>query len=176
MAKKMAKKVAIVIAHNGYQQVEYAITKEIIQEAGFQVVTISNKKGTAIAHDKSSASVDADIAHSDPLQFEAVILIGGPGALEALDTDASYRFIQQAVMAEKVVAAICIATRILAKAGALVSKTATGWDGDNKLKAIYDQHGVIYDNTTGVVTDGRVVTAQGPTYAAEFAYDIVKLI
>ena len=78
-------------------------------------------------------------------------------------------------MANKVVAAICIAPRILAKAGALVSHTATGWDEDGLLKGVFEKHGVIYQKAS-VIRDKRVVTAQGPMAAAEFAHAILAEI
>ena len=65
----MAKKVALVIAHTGYQHVEYSTPKNIIESAGFQVVILSNKKGTATADNKSKTHIDADIEHTNPEHF-----------------------------------------------------------------------------------------------------------
>lgn len=171
----MAKKVALVIAHEGFHPVEYGVPKQMLEEAGYYVVTVSNKPGTAKGKDGSIATVDVVLDKLDPRNFDALIFIGGPGALDNLDNDLSYRVIQQAVMAEKLVGAICSATRILAKAGALAAKTATGWDGDKKLKDIFDKHAVIYDEA-GVVTDGRIVTAEGPSHAQEFAHEIMQVV
>lgn len=172
----MAKKIALVIAHEGFQPVEYSVPKEMLEDAGYHVVTVSNKSGNAHAEDGSFAKVDVVLDRLDPLNYDAIVFIGGPGALEYLDNDLSYSVIQKAVMAEKLVGAICSATRILAKAGALSAKTATGWDGDKKLKKIFDDHAVIYDDEAGVVTDGRVVTAEGPSHAEEFAYELMEVV
>ena len=70
---------------------------------------------------------------------------------------------------------ICIASRILAKAGVLGNKKATGWDGDDKLSAIFTNHAVTYVKETCVV-DGNVVTATDPAAAKEFGENILKVI
>jgi protease I len=172
----MVKKIALVIAHDGFHPVEYGVPKQMLEDAGYQVVTVSNKAGTAHAKDGSTAHVDMVLDKVIPKNFDGIIFIGGPGALDNLDNDTSYRVIQDAVMAEKLVGAICSATRILAKAGALSAKTATGWDGDKKLKEIFEKHAVIYDDEAGVVKDGRVVTAEGPDHAQEFAHEIMEVV
>lgn len=172
----MVKKIALVIAHKNYQPVEYGVPKKMFEKAGYKVTTVSDKAGKAIAVDGTTTQIDHSIVHCDPTEYDGVVFVGGPGALEFLDNDATYRFIQKAVVAEKVVAGICSATRILAKAGALAAKTATGWDGDKALAEIFDKHAVIYDDVVGVIADGQVVTAKGPAEAEEFAREIMALI
>lgn len=172
----MSKKIALIIAHEGYHPIEYGVPKKMLEDAGYTVVTVSDKSGTAHAKDGSTTKVDIALDAFDPLFYDGIIFIGGPGALEHLDNDLSYRVIQRAVMAEKVIGGICSASRILAKAGALVAKTATGWNGDKALQEIFDKHAVIYDDEVGVVTDGRVITAEGPTHAQEFAHSIMEVV
>lgn len=172
----MIKKIALVIAHKDYQSIEYSVPKEIFENAGYTVITVSDKPGLAVAHNGTSTKIDAIVSEFDPLSCEGIVFIGGPGALKYLDNDLSYRVIQKAVIAEKLVAGICSASRILAKAGALAAKTATGWNGDKLLPEIFDKHAVIYDDETGVVSDGRIVTAEGPTHAKEFAREIMAVI
>src|SRR5437868_10800293 len=108
--------VALIIAHTGYQQTEYSLPKHIIEAAGIGVVTVSDKPGTAIAKDNSTAHVDVTLAELQVSDYKAILFIGGPGALEHLDNPASYRILQDAVILRIVIGAICIATRILAKA------------------------------------------------------------
>lgn len=172
----MVKKIALVIAHKNYQPIEYSVPKKMLEEAGYVVATVSDKGGTAHAEDGTTTQVDLVLSQLDPLKFDGIVFVGGPGALDFLDNDQSYRIIQKAVMAEKLVAGICSASRILAKAGALAAKTATGWNGDHALPEIFDKHAVIYDDQLGVVTDGRIVTAEGPLHAQEFAREIMAVL
>lgn len=172
----MVKKIALVIAHKDYQPVEYNVPKKMFEDAGFVVTTVSDRPGKATALDGTTTKVDHELSHFDPTNYDGIVFIGGSGALDFLDNDISYRVIQKAVMAEKLVAGICSASRILAKAGALAAKTATGWDGDNALAEVFDKHAVIYDDELGVVADGRVVTAQGLAQAEEFAREILAVL
>lgn len=171
----MEKKVVFVIAHEGFQATEYRVPKTILEQAGIEVITASDLNTSARAHDGSKVPVDILIQAIHEPDYEAIVFVGGPGALQHLDNDLSYRKIQDFIEADKVAAAICISTRILAKAGALAVKRATGWNGDGKLEEVYKDHAVIYEPLS-VVTDKDVVTAQGPSHAAEFAHAILAMI
>ncbi len=71
--------------------------------------------------------------------------------------------------------AICIATRILAKANALTRKRATGWNGDNELEKLYATYDVIYLPEPVVVTE-NIITASGPAAVKIFGQEIISLI
>ena len=71
--------------------------------------------------------------------------------------------------------AICVSTRILAKADAMSGKEATGWNNDNALLAIYNAHDVTYVQKD-VVIYGLLVTAVGPTAAELFGKAIIRLL
>jgi protease I len=86
-----------------------------------------------------------------------------------------HTILQKVVAAEKPCGAICIATRILAQAGLLAHKKATGWDGDLKLAALYQEHRSTYVKTP-VVIDGKIITAQGPDAAKDFGNGIVSIL
>lgn len=171
----MKKKIALVIAFDGYQAQEFGITKSILDAVGHVVTLVSDRVGKATAHDGSQVLVSNKLSDIIVTDYDALVFIGGPGALEHLDHDLSYRIIQDAVAQHMVVAAICIAPRILAKAGVLAGKEATGWDEDNELTELYRHHGVIYVKQP-VVTNGCFVTATGPAAAAEFGQALVNIL
>lgn len=169
------KNVVLVVAFDGFQQMEYAHTKAKIEAAGFTVITASTKKGAAVAKDGSTAAVDILIQDIDPQKYAGIFFIGGPGALDDLDNDQSYQLIQKSAALHKPLGAICISTRILAHAGILEGKKATGWNGDNQLPAIYKEHNVIYTQEP-VTVDGTIITAVGPDQAHDFGKAIVTLL
>jgi len=171
----MTKKILFVVAYEGYQQVEYLVPKTILEDSSFQVITASNMQGTAIAKDGSTTTVDLLTKEVNVADYDAIFFIGGPGALEHLDNEESYNIIRHVQAAQKPFGAICVSTRILAHAGVLQGKSATGWDGDDLLGGIYQQHGVNYIKED-VVTDGLIVTAVGPKVAQEFGEAIVALL
>ncbi len=169
------KKVVLVVAFEGYQQAEYGEPKRLLEEAGVTVTTASNQLGAAIAKDGSTTPVDMLVQNINVDAYDAIIFIGGPGALDALDNESSYTVIKQAYRKQKIVGAICISTRILAKVGILQDKKATGWNGDQELETLYRAQNVTYVNQD-VVVDDLIITAAGPAAAIHFGETIIRLL
>lgn len=167
--------VLFVIASIDYQPVEYAVPKKLLEQAGFVVTTAADQGGTATAKDGSTTPVDLLINDVDVTHYDGIFFIGGPGALDHLDNEASYKILTAAALAHKPFGAICVATRILAKAGVLKGKKATGWNGDNALNALYKEYDVQYAPNELVVDDG-IITATGPQVAREFGEQIIALL
>lgn len=169
------RKIVFVVAHTGYQPIEYAVPKKLLEQSGFQVMTASDQSGTATAVDGTTTEVDLLISDIKSADYDGIFFIGGDGALEHLDNHASYTALQNAAAAGKAFGAICISTRILAKAGVLQGKQATGWNGDSALGDLYQEHEVSYVPKE-VVVHGMIVTATGPSAAREFGERIIALL
>jgi protease I len=169
-------RVLFVIAFSGFQPIEYNVTKKIVEDAGFTVVTASDKLGNAVAKDKSTQAVDIALDTVKLNNYCGVVFIGGPGALDHLDNSTSYKIIQEMVRQNKPVCAICLATRIFAKSGILHGKKATGWNGDGQAPAIFAGEGVHYVAEENVVVDDNIITATGPEAAQQFGEAVVKLL
>lgn len=169
-------KVLFVIASQGFQPVEYTVPKTILEDAGFTIVTASDKAGIAIAKDGSTTPVDITLDKVTMNNYLGLFFIGGPGTLEHLDNNTSYKIIHEALQQNKPLGAICIATRILAKSGVLSRKRATGWNGDDQLDAIYKEYGIHYQATETTVIDDNIITATDPDAAQEFGEHIVALL
>ena len=170
-----AGKILLIVAHEGYQPIEYNETKKILEDAGFIITTASDKSGTATDSEGGKTPVNLTLSQVKVADYDGIFFIGGPGALEHLDTKESYRIIKEVSQKYLPFGAICIATRILAKANALTRKRATGWNGDNELEKFYESYDVIYLPEPVVVTD-NIITATGPAAAKIFGQEIISLI
>lgn len=168
-------KVVFVVASEGFQPVEYAVPKKLLEQDGITVLTASNKLAPAIAKDGSTTPVDCLIKDIPMDQIDGIFLIGGPGALEHLDNQQTYKILKEAVAASKKIGAICISPRILAHAGILNGKQATGWNGDNELAGIFKEYDVHY-KAQDVVRDEDILTATGPEAAREFGEHIISML
>ena len=168
--------VLLVIAFNGFQQVEYNTPKTMLLDAGFNVVTASNKSGIATAKDGSTTHVDITLDKVTVNDYAGIFFIGGPGAEECLDNNTSYTIIQDAFHQHKPIGAICVAPRILAKAGILDGKYATGWNEDGLLEGIFAENRATYLPTEQVVVDSHIITATDPCAAQEFGKRIIELL
>jgi protease I len=170
------KKILCIIAFNGFHQTEYGVPKKILFNAGYDIVTASNKPGVAIAKDGSSVQINVVLESVTATDYKGILFIGGPGTLENIDTGESYMIAKEAFDANVPLGAICLATRILAHSGILKGKKATGWNGDHKLKEIFEEVGCEYIENEPVVIDGNIVTAVGPAAAEQFANAMLKLL
>lgn len=169
------KKIILVIASNGFQPVEYSITKEHLRKQGAIIITASNKPGGAVATDNTTTPVDITLDALTLDKYDGIFFIGGNGALTNLDNSTSYSLISQAKKLHIPYGAICIATRILAKGYGLEGKRATGWNEDLALNVLYPSFGAtLVDHP--IVTDGLVVTAVGPDDAPLFAQGIQRVL
>lgn len=168
-------KVALLIASEGFEHTEYRTPKRLLEEAGVDVVTVSDQGGEAVGKDGSMQNVDIALEDFNPKDVDGVFAIGGPGALEHLDNQETNRIFNEAMLLQLPYGAICISPRILARANVLVGKKATGWDGDNALTELYAQNNVEYVREP-VVVDGDVITASGPEAVEKFGEAIVSMV
>jgi putative intracellular protease/amidase len=168
--------VLLVIASEGFEQTEYGVTKKMLVDAGFTVVTASNVFDKAVAKDGSKVAVDITLNQVKIDNYQGIFFIGGPGTLDHLDNNTSYTILQNASLQHKPIGAICIATRILAKAGVLRDKYATGWNEDGLLQALYTENGITYLPEEKVVVESNVITATDPSAAQQFGEKIVELL
>lgn len=171
------KKLAIVIAFKDFKDEEYFVPKEILEKAGVQVVTVSSSRGTARGVAGGEVNIDMTIKELTLDDYDGVIFVGGPGAHYHIDDVDFHRVAKEAVDADKILAAICIAPAILAKSGVLEGKQATVWSSsfDRSAVKILEERGAIYQKKD-VVVDGKIITANGPGAAKEFGEKIVELL
>ena len=144
---------------------------------GIRVITVSTKENTAIGADGGEAKVDVLLEDLKVDELEAVIFIGGPGALKYLDNSESYRVVKEVINFEKVLGAICIASVILARAGGLNGKKATVWSSsmDRSSVRTLEESGAKYLEDK-VVIDGKIITANGPQAAKEFGEKLKEIL
>lgn len=170
-------KIALIIASRGFRDCEYFIPKEIFRQEGFEVETVSDKAGSAIGSDGGEADAAKSLENIKPEEYDAVVFIGGQGAMACLDNENSYALARKTVSLGKILAAICIAPSILAKAGVLDKKRATVWSSpmDKSQFKVLSSFGALRDDSD-VVADGGIVTASGPDQAQAFARKIAALL
>ena len=189
------KKIAMIVAFKDFRDEEYFVPKEILETAGAEIKTASNKMGRAIGADGGDVEIDLlvenlNLAEFDDLQrksshnsiqsissFDAIVFIGGPGCLGNLDNENSYQVAKETVSQNKILASICISPIILAKAGVLKGKKATVWSSpmDRSPVKILEENGAIYQDEL-VVVDGKIITGNGPGAAKEFGEAIVEVL
>lgn len=169
-------KALLIIAKNDFQDHELKDTRDALLAAGFAVELASSEAGSCTGKFGSTETAMYGFEEIDLGNFDRVAFIGGPGAAELAD-DARAQHLARSVMhTSKPLGALCIAPTILAKAGVLRGRKATVWDpslrsGQARVSGdpidLLERCGAKYMNAP-VVTDGRIVTGNGPDAAKEF--------
>lgn len=168
------KNILMIIAHENFRDEEYEIPKGIFERLGAKVIVASSDTTIAKGMIELTVKPDTLISQIDPIDFDAIIFVGGIGAEEYFDNETAHMIADSAYKAGKILGAICIAPMILAKAGVLRDKKATVWKSNETVEN-FKKYNVQYTNLP-VVRSGKIVTANGPRAAKHFAEEIVILL
>jgi protease I len=168
-----ASSICLIIAHRNFNDTEYRVTREELERSGYEIKVASLRKDSP-AEGMEGLEVLPDLTLEEVVvaDYQAIVFIGGSGTTVYFSNSSAHSICRQAVERGKVLAAICIAPVILANAGVLNGKRATVFPG---YEALLESRGAIYVNQP-VVTDGLLVTANGPSASLPFAREITQRI
>lgn len=166
----MDKKIAMVIAHDGFRDEEYWVPKEIFEQRGIEVITVSSATTPANSKFNKSTTVDKNIGDIKAEDIDVLLFVGGPGTNEYFHNLIAHKLAKDISNQNKLLTAICIAPVILAHAGLLQGKQATVFStGEEALL----EGGAAY-TAEKVTEDGNIITANGPESAKQFAEAIIE--
>ncbi|HET6507621.1 MAG TPA: type 1 glutamine amidotransferase domain-containing protein [Baekduia sp.] len=126
------KKVAILVANEGIEQVELTEPRKALEEAGATVALLAPESGEAQAFDHLDKAgrfpVDGAVGDADPADYDAVMLPGGVANPDNLRTHPeAVKFVRAFFDAGKPVAAICHAPWTLVEADVVRDRKLTSW-------------------------------------------------
>jgi protease I len=164
--------VLMVIAPDMFRDEEYARPKEVLERRGATVMTASTRAGRCEGRFGLEATADIALADAVASDHDAVVFIGGAGSRVFFDDPAAHALARAAYDEGRVVAAVCIAPSVLARAGLLAGRRTTSFSTqESDLLA----HGAMWTGEP-VVVDAPFVTGNGPEAAEEFGEAVGDLI
>lgn len=164
--------VVMVVAQQGFRDEELFEPKAVLEKHGHSVHVASTQCGEAIGKLGGITRVDLTLSEIDSTAFDALVFVGGPGCRQFFHDEIAHRLIQEFDRKKKVVASICSAGGTLAYSGILQGKNATSFPTE---RTDLEKGGAHYQEQP-VVTDGRIVTANGPQAAQAFGEAIAHLL
>ncbi len=171
----MTKKILMIIAPKNFRDEEYFVPKNIFLEKHCKITTASLNTSVATGKLGGTTNIDIDISEINSKEYDALVLIGGSGAMIYSKNLVLTKMINEFYEQNKLVSAICIAPILLAESGVLKNKNATVWNGDKNQEIILQNNSATYVNQN-VVIDKNIITANGPEAAEEFANAIIKYL
>jgi len=166
------KRVVMIIAYQDFRDEELQQPKRLLEKQGATVTLASSQLGVANGMLGAKATVDVLVKDVKVSDYDAVIFVGGSGADEYWDDATAHAIATETVNSGKLLCAICIAPVTLARASVLKGKRATVFSSE---RAKLEAEGAIYTGKS-VEVDGKIITANGPNAATEFAKAIVKAL
>ena len=168
----MDKKVLLVIASDQFRDEELFHTKEEIEKFGVKTVIASSSLSVSTGSMGGKASPEILLNDVNMSDYDGVVFIGGAGSSEYWDNPKAHALAKASYENGKVTAAICIAPVTLAKAGLLKGKKYNCWESE--VETIKKLGGIHYPEP--VVSDGNLVTGNGPNAARNFGRKIAELV
>ena len=163
------KKVAVFLAE-GFEEIEALTVVDIMRRANVYCDMVATKELEVKGAHNIFVKADRDFGE-DLKDYDLIVFPGGlPGATNLRDdkriTDLAKYFYEN----NKLVAAICAAPIVLAKADIITGRNITSYPGfEEELK------GCNYTENK-VEVDGNIITSRGPATAMEFAYKLLEVL
>ena len=175
MGKLDGKKIAILVANEGIEQVELTEPRKALEDAGATVELLAPESGEAQAFnhlDKADRfTVDRTVSDADAGDYDGLMLPGGVANPDNLRTDEdAVRFVRTFFEEGKPVAAICHAPWTLVEAGVVDGRKVTSWP--SLQTDIRNAGGEWVDEE--VVVDNGLVTSRKPDDLPAFNAKMVE--
>lgn len=153
----------------GVEELEAVTLLDVLRRGSVDVTSVSLTESLSVKGSRGvTLLADATWTSIKPASFDAIVLPGGGRGTEHLASDE--RVVDTLCSFNKnnkLVAAICAAPTVLAKAGLLANCRATCYP------TCASELGSSYDNAP-VIADGNIITSQGPGTALLFALVLVQ--
>jgi len=166
------KKVLMVIARNKFRDEEYLEPRKVLEAAGAVVTVASSSLNSAEGMLGLNVKPDILIGDAKEQDYDGIVFVGGGGAAEYFESPVAHRLAREFFEHGKLTSAICIAPATLANAGLLKGRRAIAFPSSEKA---LNAHGAIVIKDD-VVTDGKIVTAVGPSAAKRFGEKLVDVL
>ena len=167
-----AKKAALIVPSQNFREEEFFETKRALDAAAIQTVIASTRIGILRGILGRMTEANILVGQLRVENFDAIIFIGGPGAVEYVANPAALNLAREAVRQRKILAAIDTAPTILANAGVLTGVRATSFLSERNRLILA---GALYTGIP-VEQDRWIITSSGPAASIQFGRAIADAL
>ncbi len=159
---------AFIILADGFEEIEAFTVVDVLRRAKVDIITVGLTSSVVEGSHGIRAVADKKMADINPDSFDMLVLPGGnPGYTNLANSGKVLGIVKDFNKKKKIIAAICAAPYVLAKAGIMENRVATIYPGmEKELSRPRDAK---------VVVDGNIVTSRSPGTAMEFALKLAEI-
>jgi len=166
------KRAALIAASQNFREEEFFETKRALDAAGVQTVIASTRIGILRGMLGRITEANILVGQLRVEDYDAIIFIGGLGAVEYAVNPAALNLAREAVRQRKILAAIDTAPTILANAGVLAGVRATSFLSERNRLILA---GAVYTGIP-VEQDRLIITGSGPAASIQFGRAIADAL
>jgi protease I len=165
-------KVLIAISPEKFRDEELAEPVAALTKAGIAFDIASTRRGICTGMMGAKVTATLSFEEVDPQPYDGIIIVGGNGTPAHLWDDELLPILVRYLQEKgKVIAAICLAPVVLARAGVLKGKKAVHLENITAFREMKGGGAVLQNQP--VVVDTRIITANGPMASKAFAEAVV---
>jgi protease I len=173
--KLAGKKILMVIPYTQFRDEEFFEPKKIFESEGAAVTVASTAVRTCHGTKGGTVQSQITIAEAKAEDFDALVICGGPSTPDFLWNDKALPVLATAMSAAgKVIAAISLATVVLAKAKLLTGKKATVYFLPQAIQEL-KTGGATYV-TEPLVVQEKLIMAEGPMESVRFGQAVATAL
>ncbi|MFH1881613.1 MAG: DJ-1/PfpI family protein [Planctomycetota bacterium] len=166
------KRAALIVASQNFRDEELFETKRALDAAAVQTVIASTRIGIIRGALGNIAEANILVGQLRVEDYDAIIFIGGLGAVEYVANPAALNLAREAVRQRKILAAISTAPSILANAGVLAGVRATSFFSERNRLILA---GAVYTGIP-VEQDRLIITGSSPAASIQFGRAIADAL
>lgn len=157
----------------GCEELEAVTIIDLLRRAGIEVVSAGLDDQPVRASRGTVLIPDTILSEALKREFDMVVLPGGMPGMENLKGDQRIRALLRKMAGhDRFTAAICASPVVLAEAGLLDGKQATGYPGFLDKMDLPE----VRLKEDAVVRDGKVITSRGPGTAMDFSLELIEVL
>jgi len=157
--------ILLILPSMDFNEIEYTSVVRILGKAGINIFIASDSHSLCLGKDGLKVRPDVSFFNMHSGNFSGLVIIGGSGIKNYWDNTMLLSVVQKFYKSKKIVAAICSAPVILARAGILKGSEATCYPAD---RGELERLDITYRDLPSVVQK-NIITARDSSAAPEFA-------
>ncbi len=159
-----------VLLADGFEEIEAIEPIDIMRRAGLSVKTVGVSDKLVTGSHNITVTADILIDEVDTADMELLMLPGGPGHTNLVESEKVQALIRFAADNEIYISAICASPSVIGRLGLLKGRKATCFPG---FEEFLEGAEVLCDKA---VADGKFITGKGAGAAADFGFLMVEIL